>query len=437
MAISGVVNIPKIPELRRRVLYTLLFLAIYRLGCAIPTPGIDRDAFTEFFNQAKGTLLGMFNMFSGGALERFSVFTLGIMPYITASIIMQLMTAVFPYIEQLQKEGEYGRRKITQYTRYLTIFISFLQGFMISYGLESLRSTSGAPVVMHGGIGFRLLTALTLTAGTSFIMWLAEEITERGIGNGSSIIIYAGIVVRFPNALASTLKQMFVGELPFLSVLFLVALMLVVIGIIIFFERAHRRIPIQYASRVVGRRVLGGVQTHLPLKLNTSGVIPPIFASSLLVFPMTIANFIDKPWAQSIASHLTRTGIVYNSLYVILIIFFCYFYTAIVFNPVDVAENLRKYGGYVPGIRPGKPTADYIDKILARVTLPGALYVSVICVIPSFLIDLFSVPFYFGGTSLLIVVGVAMDTVQQIEMHLLSRNYEGFMKGGAFKGRRV
>ncbi len=436
MAISGVVNIPKIPELRRRVLYTLLFLAIYRLGCAIPTPGIDKDAFTEFFNQAKGTLLGMFNMFSGGALERFSVFTLGIMPYITASIIMQLMTAVFPYIEQLQKEGEYGRRKMTQYTRYLTIFISFLQGFMISYGLESL-SISGNPVVIHGGIGFRLMTALTLTAGTTFIMWLAEEITERGIGNGSSIIIYAGIIVRFPNALASTLKQLFVGELALLTVLFIVALMLVVIGVIIYFERAHRRIPIQYASRVVGRRVLGGVQTHLPIKLNTSGVIPPIFASSLLVFPMTIANFIKKPWAEAVTQYLSRTGLVYNLLYVIMIIFFCYFYTAIVFNPVDVAENLRKYGGYVPGIRPGKPTSDYIDKILARVTLPGALYVSAICVLPNFLIDMFNVPFYFGGTSLLIVVGVAMDTVQQIEMHLLSRNYDGFMKGGGFKGRRI
>lgn len=437
MAISGVVNIPKIPELRRRVLYTLLFLAIYRFGCAIPTPGIDKDAFTEFFNQAKGTLLGMFNMFSGGALEKFSVFTLGIMPYITASIIMQLMTAVFPYIEQLQKEGEYGRRKMTQYTRYLTIFISFLQGFMISYGLESLRSVSGNPVVIHGGTGFRLMTALTLTAGTSFIMWLAEEITERGIGNGSSIIIYAGIIVRFPNALASTLKQLFVGELALLTVLFIVTLMVLVVGVIIYFERAHRRIPIQYASRVVGRKVLGGVQTHLPIKLNTSGVIPPIFASSLLVFPMTIANFIDKPWAEAVTKYLTRTGLVYNSLYVIMIVFFCYFYTAIVFNPVDVAENLRKYGGYVPGIRPGKPTSDYIDKILARVTLPGALYVSAVCVLPNFLIDMFNVPFYFGGTSLLIVVGVAMDTVQQIEMHLLSRNYDGFMKGGAFKGRRV
>ncbi len=437
MALSGVVNIPKIPELRRRVLYTLLFLAIYRLGCAIPTPGIDKEAFTEFFNQAKGTLLGMFNMFSGGALERFSVFTLGIMPYITASIIMQLMTAVIPYIERLQKEGEYGRRKITQYTRYLTVFISFLQGFMISYGLESLRSPSGTPIVMHGGIGFRLMTALTLTAGTSFIMWLAEEITARGIGNGSSVIIYAGIVVRFPNAIASTLKQLFVGELALLTVIFLVVLMGVVVGVIIYFERAHRRIPIQYASRIVGRRVLGGVQTHLPVKLNPSGVIPPIFASSLLVFPMTISNFIDKPWAEVVTQYLSNTGLVYNLLYVIMIIFFCYFYTAIVFNPMDVAENLRKYGGYVPGIRPGKPTSDYIDRILARVTLPGALYVSAVCVLPNFLIDVFNVPFYFGGTSLLIVVGVAMDTIQQIEMHLLSRNYDGFMKGGAFKGRRV
>ncbi|HEY4715713.1 MAG TPA: preprotein translocase subunit SecY [bacterium] len=432
---AGVINIPKIPELRKRLLFTLFFLAIYRLGVAIPTPGVDREAFLEFFNQAKGTLLGMFDMFSGGALERFSVFTLGIMPYITASIIMQLMTAVFPYLEKLQKEGEYGKRKMTQYTRYLTVFISFLQGFMISYGLESAQTLAGMPIVLQGGIGFRLMTALTLTAGTSFIMWLAEQITERGVGNGSSLIIYAGIVVRLPNAIVTTFKQIFMGETSFFALIFLLGLMLVVIGVIIYFERAHRKIPVQYARRVVGRKVYGGVQTHLPLKLNTAGVIPPIFASSLLVFPMTIANFIQKPWAEAVAKYLTSTSFAYNALYVVMIIFFCYFYTAVIFNPVDISENLRKYGGYVPGIRPGKNTADYIDSILGRITLPGALYISTICVLPNFLIDWFNVPFYFGGTSLLIVVGVAMDTVQQIEMHLLSRNYDGFMKGGALKGR--
>jgi preprotein translocase subunit SecY len=375
-------------------------------------------------------------MFSGGALSRFSIFTLGIMPYISASIILQLLTVVIPQLEKLSKEGELGRRKITQYTRYGTVVLSIIQGMGIAVGLESVGA-GGASVVYQPGWGFRILTVITLTSGTAFIMWLGEQITERGIGNGISLIIFAGIVARFPSGLVRSYQLLKTGEMSLFIGLLLLALMVTVVGLIIYFERAHRRIPVQYARRIVGRRVYGGQSTHLPLKVNTAGVIPPIFASSILLFPATLASFIRHPVTQTVSQALTPGSWAYESLYVAFIIFFCYFYTAVTFNPVDVADNMKKYGGFVPGIRPGKKTAEYIDKILTRITLGGALYVSVICVLPSILIARFNVPFYFGGTGLLIVVGVAMDTIQQIESHLITRHYEGFLKKGQIKGRRA
>ncbi len=409
---------------------------VYRIGCAVPTPGIDADALSTFFARARGTLLGLFDMFSGGALERLSVFALGIMPYISASIILQLLTVVIPHLDRLSKEGESGRKKITQYTRYGTVILSIIQGFGISIGLESMSAPDGAAVVAHPGWSFRFMTVLTLTAGTAFIMWLGEQITERGIGNGISLIIFAGIVARMPSAVGNTFRLMKTGEMGVFLMLVLVALMVVVVGIIIFMERGQRRIPVQYAKRIVGRRMYGGQSTHLPLKINTSGVIPPIFASSIIMFPATVANFINVPWMQSVAQAMTPGGIVYNLVFVGFIIFFCYFYTAVTFNPVDVADNMKKYGGYIPGIRPGKRTADYIDRVLTRITFGGALYVSAVCVLPTVLIARFNVPFYFGGTALLIVVGVAIDTISQMESHMLARHYEGFIKkGGAIRGR--
>jgi len=414
---------------------TLLLLAVYRIGCMIPTPGIDREALASFFQQAGG-LLGFFDMFAGGALKRFSVFALGIMPYISASIILQLLTVVVPYLDRLQKEGELGRRKITQYTRYGTVLLCLIQGFGIAIGLEGMRGAAGEMIVLHPGWGFRLLTVITLTAGTTFLMWLGEQITERGIGNGISLIIFAGIVARMPAAVGNTFRLLRLGEMNVILTLFLIVLMVAVVAFIIFMETAHRRIPVQYAKRIVGRRIYGGQSTHLPLKLNTSGVIPPIFASSIIMFPTTVANFINHPWMKAISQKLTPTTLLYNLLFVGFIIFFCYFYTAVVFNPVDVADNMKKYGGYIPGIRPGRSTADYIDRVLSRITLVGAIYVSGVCVLPSFLIAQFHVPFYFGGTALLIVVGVALDTVQQIEAHMLTRHYEGLVRGMRVKGRR-
>lgn len=434
---TGFQNIFKIPELKRRVLYTFALLMVYRVGCAVPTPGIDGDALATFFERAKGTLLGMFDMFSGGALERLSVFALGIMPYISASIILQLLTVVVPRLERLSKEGEAGRKKITQYTRYGTVILSIIQGFGIAVGLERMSVPGAATVVAFPGWGFRLMTVITLTAGTAFIMWLGEQITERGIGNGISLIIFAGIIARMPNAVSNTFRLMRTGEISVFLVLVLLVVMVAVVGFIIFVERGQRRIPVQYAKRIVGRKMYGGQSTHLPLKVNTSGVIPPIFASSIIMFPATIANFIDVPWVQGVAQAMSPGSIVYNLIYVGFIIFFCFFYTAITFNPVDVADNMKKHGGYIPGIRPGKRTADYIDRVLTRVTFGGALYVSAVCVLPTILISRFNVPFYFGGTALLIVVGVAIDTVSQMEGHMLARHYEGFMgKGGPFKGRR-
>lgn len=435
--VGGFQNIFKIPELKRRVLYSFVLLMVYRIGCSVPTPGIDGDALASFFARAKGTLLGMFDMFSGGALERLSVFALGIMPYISASIILQLLTVVVPHLERLSKEGEAGRKKITQYTRYGTVLLSIIQGFGIAVGLETMSAPGVAAIVAHPGWSFRLMTVITLTAGTAFIMWLGEQITERGIGNGISLIIFAGIVARMPTAVGNTLRLMRTGEIGIFLVLILMVVMVTVVGCIIFVERGQRRIPVQYAKRVVGRRMYGGQSTHLPLKINTSGVIPPIFASSIIMFPATIANFVQIPWVQSAAGAMTPGSVVYNLIYVAFIVFFCFFYTAVTFNPVDVAENMKKHGGFIPGIRPGKRTADYIDKVLTRITFGGALYVSAVCVLPTLLISRFNVPFYFGGTALLIVVGVAIDTVSQMESHMLARHYEGFLKkGGPFKGRR-
>ncbi|MHB1013174.1 MAG: preprotein translocase subunit SecY [Desulfobacteria bacterium] len=432
---DGFQNITRVPELKRRILVTALLLVVYRIGIHIPTPGIDNLALKAVFDAQAGTLFGLIDMFSGGALARFSIFTLGIMPYISSSIILQLLTVVIPQLEKLSKEGELGRRKITQYTRYGTIVLSVIQGMGIAVGLESVTAGAGS-VVYHPGWAFRVMTVITLTSGTAFLMWLGEQITERGIGNGISLIIFAGIVARFPSGLVRTVTLVRTGEMNLFAGLFLLALMIAVVAVIIYFERAHRRIPVQYARRIVGRKVYGGQSTHLPLKVNTAGVIPPIFASSILLFPATIASFIKHPITRSISDALTPGSIGYELLFVAFIIFFCYFYTAVTFNPIDVADNMKKYGGFVPGIRPGKKTAEYIDKILTRITLGGAIYVSVICVLPSILIARFNVPFYFGGTGLLIVVGVAMDTVQQIESHLITRHYEGFLKKGQIKGRR-
>ncbi len=433
--LTGLQNITKVPELKKRILVTCALLIVYRIGVYIPTPGIDNQALSSIFASQAGTLFGLIDMFSGGALSRFSIFTLGIMPYISASIILQLLTVVIPQLEKLSKEGELGRRKITQYTRYGTIVLSIIQGMGIAVGLESVGA-GGSSVVYQPGWGFRLLTVITLTSGTAFIMWLGEQITERGIGNGISLIIFAGIVARFPSGLVRTMTLIRTGEMSLFVGLLLLAIMVAVVGVIIYFERAHRRIPVHYARRIVGRRVYGGQSTHLPLKVNTAGVIPPIFASSILLFPATLASFIKHPVTQTVSQALTPGSVAYEALYVAFIIFFCYFYTAVTFNPVDVADNMKKYGGFVPGIRPGKKTAEYIDRILTRITLGGALYVSAICVLPSILIARFNVPFFFGGTGLLIVVGVAMDTIQQIESHLITRHYEGFLKKGQIKGRR-
>ncbi|MEE9591711.1 MAG: preprotein translocase subunit SecY [Thermodesulfobacteriota bacterium] len=433
---TGVKNITSIPELNRRIFFTLVFLAIYRVGVFIPTPGVDSQALAGFFNQAKGTLLDFIVMFTGGALKRFSVFALGIMPYISASIILQLLTVVVPHLEKLSKEGESGRKVITQYTRYGTIGLSIIQGLGISIGLESMKGPVGEPIVLAAGWYFRIMTIITLTSGTAFIMWLGEQITERGIGNGISLIIFAGIVANMPSAVYSTYSLVRAGEMSVILVLALIIFMICIVAFILFMETGHRRIPVQYPKRVVGRKMYSGQSTHLPLKVNTAGVIPPIFASSIIIFPATIVNFIDLPWMKSIADSLNPGGLIYNLIFVVAIIFFTYFYTAIQFNPSDVADNLKKYGGFVPGIRPGPNTAEYLDKVLSRLTLWGALYLSIVCVLPMILISRFNVPFYFGGTALLIVVGVALDTVQQMESHMLARSYDGLLKKGKLKGRR-
>jgi preprotein translocase subunit SecY len=435
--LEGFSNASRLPDLRKRIGFTAAALAVYRLGCAVPTPGIDGQALGQFFAEARSNILGLVNLFSGGALERFSIFALGIMPYISSSIILQLLTVVIPYLEKLSKEGEMGRRKITQYTRYGTVALALVQSFFIAMGLETIQAPGGGGVVYAPGWGFRMMTVITLTTGTAFIMWLGEQVTERGIGNGISMIIFAGIVASLPSAVVTTLEFVRQGELSIFVAVLMGLLMIVVVAAIIFMERGQRRIPVQYAKRVVGRRMYSGQSSHLPLKVNTAGVIPPIFASSILLFPGTIASmFTDSAVAQWISTALAPGSWLYNVVDIALIIFFCYFYTAVTFNPTDVSDNLKKFGGYIPGIRPGQRTADYIDRILVRITLVGALYVAAVCVLPSILIAQFRVPFYFGGTALLIVVGVALDTIAAMETHMISRSYEGFMKRGRIRGRR-
>jgi preprotein translocase subunit SecY len=429
---SGADGLVKIPELRKRIIFTIVMLAVYRIGVHIPTPGVDGAALQQVFANMKGTIFGWFNLFSGGALERFSIFALGVMPYISSSIIFQLLTVVWPYLHDLQKEGEQGRKKITQYTRYGTVLLCLVQGYGIATGLEHYNSPT---VVLHTGLAFRLLTTCTLTAGTVFLMWVGEQMSERGIGNGISLIIYAGIAARIPQGIGGTLSLYRSGELSFFKILLVLAVIVSTFFCIIFVERGARRIPIQYAKRIVGRKVYGGQNSNLPLKVNTSGVIPPIFASSLIMFPATVATFFPSEKVQRFTSMLQPGSLLYNVLFVGLIIFFCFFYTAVTFKTDDVAENLKKYGGFVPGIRPGLPTAQYIDYVLSRITLGGAVYIAAICVLPTFFTQAMKVPFYFGGTSVLILVGVALDTVAQIETFLLTKNYEGFMKHTRLKGR--
>ncbi len=433
---SGLGSAANIPELRRRIIFTLIMLAVYRIGVQIPTPGINGEALSAFFAQNAGTLFGMFNMFSGGALQNFSIFALGIMPYISASIIIQLLTVVIPQLEALKKEGQAGTRKITQYTRYGTVALSIIQGGFIARGLQGMAGPGGAPIVLEPGLPFILMTILTLTTGTAFIMWLGEQMTERGIGNGISLIIFAGIVARGPAAIVNSIKLVQAGEIALFFVPFFLAFMFLVVAVIVFFETSQRRIPIQYAKRVVGRRMYGGQSSHLPLKINVSGVIPPIFASSIMMFPATIGSFIQIDWVQRVSAAMSPGTVYYYACYVAMIVFFCFFYTAVTFKPEDVAENLKKNGGFIPGVRPGKSTADFIDKVLTRLTVVGALYLSVVCVLPTVLVSQFSIPFYFGGTALLIIVGVAIDTISQVESHLHMRNYEGFMKQGKIRGRR-
>jgi preprotein translocase subunit SecY len=436
---SGFQNMGKIPELRKRLLYTVVLLAVYRIGVFVTTPGVNASVMQKIVRQGSGTFLGMFNMFSGGALEQMSIFALGIMPYISASIILQLLTVVIPKLEQIQKEGEIGRRRLNQYTRYGCVVLSLIQSFFIARWVVGNNTAYGhlGEVVPNPGLQFYIVTMVSLTTGTAFIMWLGEQITERGIGNGISLIIFAGIVTDLPDALVRLVRTAHDGQITMFSLALLGLIVVTVIAVIIFFERGQRRIPVQYAKRVVGRKMFGGQSTHLPLKVNTAGVIPPIFASSILMFPQQIAGFSKSEWMKEIASALHPGDWRYNVLYVGLIVFFAYFYTAVTFNPVDVADNMRKYGGFIPGIRPGKATAAYIDRVLTRITFGGAIYISVICVLPTLLSGNMGVPFRFGGTGLMIVVGVALDTVQQIESHLITRNYEGFTgpKGPRIRGR--
>jgi preprotein translocase subunit SecY len=431
---SGFQNIGRVPELQRRILFTFGMLAVYRLGAHIVTPGINPEVIRNFFQQMGGTVFGLFNLFSGGALEQLSIFALGIMPYISASIIFQLLTIVIPTLEQMQKEGEAGRRKITQWTRYATVVIALFQSMLLAVALENGQFGEGA--VVTPGWSFRLLLMLTLTTGTSFIMWLGEQITERGIGNGISLVIFAGIVVRIPRGISALWELVRTEQFTLLGAILLVVFVAAFTGFVVYCERAQRRIPIQHARRVVGRRVMQGGMSYFPLRLNTAGVIPPIFASSILMFPLTITQFVKSETVSNFFQDYLHYGSwLYNLIYVALIIFFAFFYTAIVINPDDVADNIKRSGAYIPGIRPGKRTAEYIDRILGRLTLIGAIYVAGVCVLPVLLSNEGGVPFYFGGTALLIVVGVALDTIGQIEAHLVSRQYEGFVKGTRMRGR--
>jgi len=431
-------NVFRIEELRRRILFALAMLVVFRIGAHIPIPGIDSKALAEFFSSNSKGLLGHLDMFSGGALRNMTIFALGIMPYITASIVMQLLTAVFPFLERISKEGEAGRRKITQYTRYGTIGLSIIQGFAIAVGLESM-GLGGNKVVLAGmnPWTFRFTTVMTLTAGTAFIMWVGEQISERGIGNGISLIIFAGIVSSIPSAMFQTYMLFDTGDITLFVVLLVAIIIVAVIGTVIYFETANRKIPIQYARRQQGKRTIGGQFSHLPLKINASGVIPPIFASSILSFPATLTSFASSEWLQSIGNSLMPGQLFYNLIFVVLIFFFCFFYTAIQYNPMKIAEELKRNGGFIPGIRPGPKTAEYLNLVLTRLTFGGAIYLSAICVLPSILYAWFNVPFFFGGTAVLIVVGVAMDTVSQIETFLLNRNYDGFIKKSKKRRRQI
>jgi len=423
-------NIFRIEELRQRIYFTLAILFVFRLGAHIPTPGIDGVALTAFFEAQQGSILRFFDMFTGGALARLTVFALGVMPYISASIIMQLLTVVFPYLERLSKEGEAGRKKITIYTRYGTIVLSLVQAFGISAGLESMAAPDGSPVVIStmNTWGFRGLTVITLTAGTAFLMWVGEQINERGIGNGISLIIFAGIVVDIPGAIINSIRLVQTDQIQPILLIIVGVLMVLVIFAVIFMETAYRKIPVQYAKRMQGNRMYGGQSSHLPLKINSSGVIPPIFASSILAFPATITGFITIPWVQAVSAQLMPGRLLYSLLFVIMIFFFAFFYTAIQFNPVKIADEMKRHGGYIPGIRPGKKTAEYVNGVLSRLTFGGAIYLAAVCILPSILFVAFNVPFSFGGTALLIVVGVGLDLVNQIEAFLLNQNYDGFMR---------
>ena len=428
----------KATELKKRLWFTLGALIIYRIGTYIPIPGIDPSALADIFEQQRGGILGMFDVFSGGALGRMTIFALNIMPYISASIIIQLLTTVSPHLEQLKKEGEQGRKKINQYTRYGTVILTALQAWGIAAGLEGMTATAGQSVVLSAGLYFKASTVITLVGGTIFLMWLGEQITARGVGNGISLIIFAGIVAELPSAIASTLELGRTGALNTLFIIFLILLVIFTITFIVFIERAQRRVVVQYPKRQVGQRMFGGESTHMPLKLNTAGVIPPIFASSLLLLPVTVASFSAQggpEWMTTVTSLLGRGQPLYLALYIGGIIFFCFFYTAIVFNPADTADNLKKYGGFIPGIRPGKRTAEYLDFVLTRLTVVGAGYLALDCLLPEILMSQYAVPFYFGGTSLLIVVSVTMDTVSQIQSHLLAHQYEGLIKKSKLRGR--
>jgi len=459
---EAIANAFRIPDLRKRLLFTLGLLAVYRFGGHIPTPGINIIRWEEFFSRNSGSIFGFFDLFAGGNIRRLTVFALGIMPYITASIILQLLTVVVPTLEKLQKEGELGRRKITQWTRYLTVILAMIQSFGIATGLQSMEGN----IVIHPGFGFTLLTMLSLTTGTAFIMWLGEQITERGVGNGMSLIIFTGIVVGLPGAIGNIYTNVFVThEWGFLTLAIILLMMIAVVAFIVLVERGERRIPVQYAKRVIGRRVMGGQSTHMPLKVNAGGVIPVIFASSILAFPQTVAGFPfvkSSPWLSGILATIRHGEPMYVLLFVALIIFFCFFYVSIIFNPNEAADNMRKYGGFIPGIRPGRNTSDYMNNILTKITVVGGLYLSILCLIPDimisgihlqhlplagnfidqyfprFILEGLNVQFYFGGTSLLIVVGVAMDTVNQIEAQLIMRHYEGFTpRAGRIRGRRT
>jgi preprotein translocase subunit SecY len=432
--IGGVQNIARISELRNRILFTFGMLAVYRLGAFVVTPGINANVIKDFFQQLSGTMFGLFSMFSGGAVEQLSIFSLGIMPYISASIIFQLLQVVIPQLEAMKKEGEAGRKKINQYTRYATIVLALFQSSLIAVALENGQFGQGA--VIEPGWGFRLMCMVTLTTGTAFIMWLGEQITERGIGNGISLIIFAGIIINIPAGFGQLFQLIRTDQFSILQTLTFFAIGIAVMGFVVVVERGQRRIPIQHARRVVGKRVQQGGMSYFPLRVNTAGVIPAIFASSLLLFPFTIGQFADSPAVQGfIDTYMNPSSFFYQVVYVGLIIFFCYFYTSIMINPDDVAENIKKSGAYVPGIRPGKHTAEYIDRVLTRVTLVGAIYMAAVCLLPTLLAVQMNVPFYFGGTALLICVGVGLDTIGQIEAHLVSRQYEGFVSGTRIRGR--